>query len=126
MNYYLDDMNYVVFGSTFGSENYLYFTDYTILTDNSIWPFKNIQKEAGTIVQQNSLNHPFQTTINDSFIKFYFAKSPDSIIYNREIQKLSTVISFLGGTIGALSAVLFIIKMYTNFSFEIAIAFSIF
>ena len=72
------------------------------------------------------MNHPFESTIEDSLIKFYFAKSPDSIIYNREVQKLSTVFSFLGGTIGAFSAVFFILKLYTNFSFEIAIAFSIF
>jgi hypothetical protein len=36
------------------------------------------------------------------------------------------VFSFIGGMIGAISAVLFIIKVYNNVAFEFSIAFSIF
>jgi len=45
------------------------------------------------------------------------AKSGNSLVYTREVQKLSSVFSFMGGTIGAISALLFIIKIYTSLSF---------
>jgi predicted membrane protein len=54
------------------------------------------------------------------------AKSANSLVYNRSVQKISSVFSFMGGMIGAVSAVLFIIKIYTRLSFEISIAFEIF
>jgi hypothetical protein len=47
-------------------------------------------------------------------------------VYTREVQKLSAVFSFMGGMIGAVSAVLFVIKIYTSLSFEFSIAFEIF
>ena len=52
----------------------------------------------------------------------FLTKSTNSFVYKREVQKISSVFSFMGGMIGAVSAVLFIIKLYTNFSFEISIA----
>ena len=32
-------MAYAIFGKQFGVESYIYFTDYSIKTDYSIWPF---------------------------------------------------------------------------------------
>jgi len=56
----------------------------------------------------------------------FLTKSTNSFVYKREVQKISSVFSFMGGMIGAVSAVLFIIKLYTNFSFEISIAHELF
>lgn len=56
----------------------------------------------------------------------FLTKSTNSYVYKREVQKISSVFSFMGGMIGAVSAVLFIIKLYTNFSFEISIAHELF
>jgi hypothetical protein len=53
-------------------------------------------------------------------------KSSSSIIYDREVQKISTVFSFVGGMVSAVSAVLFIIKSYNSQAFEIEIASTIF
>lgn len=41
IKYYLEDKNYVQFGSQQACEAYLYITDYTINTDDSILPFAN-------------------------------------------------------------------------------------
>jgi hypothetical protein len=49
-SYYLEDENYVIFGDSMGSLTYVYFTDYTINTDNSIWPFENWVTDQGALV----------------------------------------------------------------------------
>ena len=46
----------------------------------------------------------------------FIAKSSRSYKYKREVQKISTVLSYIGGLVGAISTVLFIIKAYTNIS----------
>lgn len=73
-------------------------------------------------------SHPFSITPtnNAKYITFGVAKSPKSITYTREVQKISTVFSFIGGLIGALMAGLFIINSYTSFAFEISIAMAVF
>lgn len=40
--YYIEDSSYAIFGRNIGSESFLYFKDYTVSTDYSIWPFTNI------------------------------------------------------------------------------------
>lgn len=72
------------------------------------------------------VNHPFQTSIDGAYAILCLAKSQNSIIYKREVQKLSAVFSFIGGMIGAVSAVLFILKIYTGLAFEFSIALEIF
>jgi hypothetical protein len=49
----------VIFGKDIGSETYVYFTDYTIKTDYSIWPFSDINTDSGCIVEDLAVNHPF-------------------------------------------------------------------
>jgi hypothetical protein len=41
-SYYLEDTAYVIFGKQMGVESYLYFADFDIQTDYSIWPFESI------------------------------------------------------------------------------------
>ena len=81
--YYLEDMSYVIFGRTMGSESFLYFTDYTISTDYSIWPYQHIVEDKGCIVENLAVNHPFQTNINSTYVTLSLAKSPNSLVYNR-------------------------------------------
>lgn len=119
-------MSYVIFGSGLGSETFLYFTDYTVSTDYSIWPYSSIAEDKGCMVEDLAVNHNFQTNINGTFVTFYLAKSSNSIIYTREVQKASAVFSFIGGMIGAISAVFFIVKVYTNVAFEFSISFELF
>lgn len=48
---YIEDESYAIFGSSLGSENFLYFTDYTVETDYSIWPYQHIVKDSGVFVE---------------------------------------------------------------------------
>jgi len=74
------------------------------------------------MVENLAVNHPFQTNKQGVFVTINLVKSSNSIVYNRQVQKVSSVLSFMGGMIGAISALLFVIKMYTSLSFEISIA----
>lgn len=80
------------------------------------------------MTQNRPTSHPYSINpVNQAnYVTFGIAKSPNSIFISREVQKLSTVFSFMGGLIGALMAGLFIINSYTSFAFEISIALSIF
>ena len=53
-------------------------------------------------------------------------KSGRSLIYNREVLKISTVISYIGGLVGAVAALLFIVKSYTDTSLEMNVSLEIF
>ena len=53
-------------------------------------------------------------------------KSGISLIYNREVLKISTVISYIGGLVGAVAALLFIVKSYTDTSLEMNVSLEIF
>lgn len=48
------------------------------------------------------------------------------MVYTRNVRKISNVLSFIGGIISALLAVLFIMNSYTTFAFEVSIASEIF
>ena len=61
-----------------------------------------------------------------SFASFYLVKDQSSISIRREVQKISTVFSFIGGMIGAIMGLLFIVHNYTSFSFELAISYRVF
>lgn len=63
---------------------------------------------------------------SDTYAFIRINKSSNSIKYNRHVQKISTVFSFIGGMISAVSAILFIIKAYNGQAFEIEIASALF
>jgi predicted membrane protein len=80
------------------------------------------------MTQSLPTSHPYSiTSLNKAnYVTFGVAKSPKSISYARQVQKISSVFSFIGGLIGAILAGLFIINAYTSFAFEVSIALSVF
>ena len=59
-------------------------------------------------------------------MRLVVSKSGRSLIYNREVLKISTVISYMGGLVGAVVALLFIVKSYTDTSLELNVSLEIF
>jgi uncharacterized membrane protein YsdA (DUF1294 family) len=53
-------------------------------------------------------------------------KDSAKISYQRAVEKIFVVFSFMGGLIGAVIAGLFIINSYTSFAYEVALALEIF
>jgi hypothetical protein len=50
MSYYIEGYDYVIFSDKVGAEAWVEFTDYTIISDSSIWPFSDITTKQGCIV----------------------------------------------------------------------------
>lgn len=126
ISYFLEGQDYIIFSRTQGSQAWIEFSDYEITTDYSILPFSQYQTKVGAIVQNKAINHPFTTSNVSGFANFYFSKSSNSLKYQREVQKISAVFSYIGGLIGALTAVLFLMKTYTDTSLELTIAMALF
>jgi hypothetical protein len=80
----------------------------------------------GCIVEKKSVNHPYTVSANTALAGVVLAKSPNSFIYNREVQKISAVLSYVGGLVGAITAVLFLVKQYNDSSLEVTIGISLF
>lgn len=59
-------------------------------------------------------------------MSFSVAKSKDSYYYKRTVLKISEVFSYIGGIIGAVIALLFFFKKFTDFSLETVIASTVF
>jgi hypothetical protein len=70
--------------------------------------------------------YPYKINEGVPLAKIFILKSPSSITYNRQVQKISAVFSYIGGLIGAVLAVMFMVNSYTSFSLEITIAYEIF
>ena len=106
----------MIFNTDAGGEAVIYLSDYTINSDQSIWPFEQVEKDTGFIAYEKGDRYSFNPK-SDFLLSIAFAKSTSSLTYEREVQKISSVFSFIGGLIGAFSAALFVIKLYTDTSF---------
>lgn len=69
-----------------------------------------------TIINYDPVMYPYQINADTPLAKMFILKSPASITYNRQVQKISAVFSYIGGLIGAVLAVMFIVNSYTSFS----------
>jgi len=61
-----------------------------------------------------------------SYVSLSFMRKGNSLIYYRAVQKISTVISYIGGVVGAITALMFLVKSYTDFSYELSIGLQLF
>jgi ABC-type phosphate transport system permease subunit len=57
---------------------------------------------------------------------FTFFKSSNSFNYSRSFQKIADCISYIGGLFGAITALLFFIKIYCQYSFEMGVGAALF
>ena len=69
--------------------------------------------------------HPY-STFTGAYAYYFIVKSNKVYTYDRQVQKISTVFSFIGGLVGALSAALFIFKVYNDLAFEVTMALCMF
>jgi hypothetical protein len=116
ISYQAEMKDYIIFSRTMGSEAWLYFSDYTINTDESIWPYPYNTVRKGWIAQEKSINHPYTVGPRMPLVTLILAKSSNSLVYDRQVQKVAAVFSYVGGLVGAVTAFLFLVKSYTDSS----------
>ena len=95
----------------------LFYSEVTINSDVSILPFENIKTDKVTQLNMNTVLYPFKVTNSQPYAVYILRKDQASITYTRQVQKISEVLSFIGGIIGAILGLLFILNSYTSFSF---------
>lgn len=100
-----------------GAELDMYLTEIQITSDNSIWPFTDFKDDTIYHTDLNSKYLPLLRTNSSLYATFFVMKDPIFQTYNREVQKIFVVFSFMGGLIGAVMAGLFMVGSYTSFSY---------
>lgn len=94
--------------------------DYTITTDNSISPLTDYSEITGGIVGQNAIKNRYEVSPDDTnYCTFFIFKSPNSRNIDRSYVKLDEILSYIGGLFGTLTMLLFVVKVYNNYAFEI-------
>ena len=62
------------------------------------------------------------TNINSKFFKFNLIKSPTLITYERSFNKVDAYLSYVGGLVGTIISLIFIMEFYTEKAYEVSIA----
>lgn len=71
----------MIFGKSMGVEAFLYFTDYKITTDYSIFPFGEYSVDSGFLAEETVRKNCYAVTKNNAYVEFNIAKSSRSLIY---------------------------------------------
>ncbi len=83
ISHYMENNDYILFSKDSGSEYWLRFSDYTINSDNSIWPFTTNSVKQGLIVEEKASSQPYKVTPVLPYAAIFMAKSANSIVINR-------------------------------------------
>ena len=95
-------------------------SEYAISTDSSYMPYKDRQQITGTKINgQPQQSYMYRHKSTDSYVKLVIAKSPTSYVYDREVQKFTTLFSYIGGFLSACTTALFFFKFFVEESYEI-------
>ena len=115
---YFEGNSYAFFGPTLGSDISLEIADFEIITDESIWPFTNNVIDDGLFIPKGAdLKYFPKNEDYWNYATIQITKSTDKYTYNRTVQKLSSIFSYIGGVISSLLTAFFIMNAYTSFSF---------
>ena len=115
-----------MFGPNYGMEMYIYNADYSITTDESILPFQETHTENGSMVTLVNSNSYLLGNSSDIYANLYFYRAPESYIYSRTYQKIIDTFSYIGGLLGAILILVFIVNFYNEYAYEIIFAASIY
>ncbi len=83
ISYYIEGNDYAIFSDNIAAEAWVYYADYEIVSDNSIWPFSQMKTETGLIVEGKSTIRPYGAFDDSALATLYLAKSPNSLKYKR-------------------------------------------
>ena len=124
---YVEDRAYSYFGPTLGSVITLQAADYVVTTDESIWPFTDEVIDKGIFFpKEMDLQYFQRRQTSKNYARVEVVKSFDKYTYSREVQKLSTIVSYIGGVISCFLTAFFIMNSYTSFAFQVSMANQIF
>lgn len=114
--YYLEEKNFFPFTTTLAFKANAEIEDYLIQTDQSILPFTETLVEKGVKVT-NLFQHSTIPVLADTYALIHFEKSSTYTSYTRTYQKLDTLLAYVGGLIGTILGLIFILHSYNEICF---------
>ena len=68
------------------------------------------------------VNTHFMTNIHSNLAELYFFKSSKTTTYERSFNKADAYLSYVGGLVGTIISLIFIMEFYTEKAYEVSIA----
>ena len=121
--FYLEDRNFITFSSTLGVRAFADIEEIIIETDDSLMPYADIVTEKLIHVSDSFISAPFIVTATTTrMANIIIKKSPKIVTYHRKFNKLDDYLSYVGGLVGTIIGLLFIMRPYTERAYEVSLA----
>lgn len=126
--FYLEDQNYFSFNSKLGVRTIAKIEEDTIETDVSLMPYSDIISESIQRIPDSfrSENVLIAPNLTFALAEVRFLKSDKTTVYSRTFNKVDTYFSYVGGLIGTLIGLIFIIGKYNETAYDFSLAHKIF
>ena len=120
-----EDRNEFTFMLDKGVEASAYIAEVVAETDESILPFETIKEESFLSVLE-PFRTTFKTTSSGTYVRLTWYKSPMTMICHRSFNKVDEYLAYVGGLIGAMVALLFIMSNFSEKAYGVSIANSVY
>jgi hypothetical protein len=89
-------------------------------------PYADIQSESFTVLPQAFTNVPYYKNPKRAYAQIMFSKGASTTTYNRSFNKIDSYFSYVGGLVGTIIGLIFIMNIYTEKAYEISISHKLF
>ena len=118
---YFEDRNMYFFSTDLALMSTAYIEEVTVQTDQSLLPTEDILEEKFISVPEtfktNSVN-----VANGVYAELTYARSPVDRLYERSFNKIDNYFSYVGGLIGTIIGLIFIMGIFSEKAYSISIA----
>ena len=85
-------------------------------------PYEEVEENKIIRIANYFTRSPFVATSTKPLFEVFFAKSSDFTIYERSFNKIDTYFSYVGGLVGTIIGLIFVMEFYTEKAYEISLA----
>ena len=89
-------------------------------------PYTDIQTESFTVLPQTFTNVPYYKNAKRAYAQVMFSKGASTTTYTRSFNKIDAYFSYVGGLVGTIIGLIFILNNYTQKAYEISISHKLF
>jgi len=123
---YIEDRNAFTFNSQMGIYATGRIQEAVVNTDISILPSESIVSETFTVIPDLFTAVPFLKSSLKPYANILFSKATNTVTYTRSFSKVDAYFSYVGGLVGTIIGLIFILQFYTQKAFEISISHRLF
>lgn len=124
--FYFEDKNHFTFNTELGVVANAFIQQDTIQTDVSIMPYEDILSENVTRVPESFTPSYYIPKPGQNLAEILFQKSTSTSTYSRSFNKVDAYFSYVGGLVGTILGLIFIMGFYTEKAYEVSLAKKVF